>query len=297
MVYQGSGGPPPSTVKSSGGPRPGNKPFGFHFYEVLPSGKRKKVGRFRVDVGEKNVPFLFLDEALPETGSAPSVRVHEFKFNGTYGNIIICNSHRNEGCLMDKALEREHTCFPSCKQPCERIGTIDTVKGGWKWVATGIKMKPFTYTKGPLAGQTLDYQRCVLLVPDKQYAHFMAFRETYASLGGLRGKIFNVTREDNQRSSKIGTIWLPAGELTDEQMMEKFEGSAALYGLPVEDFIRPYQYEHVLKELTTEEMNNAAKWVAAENNVNLAGGTPQVVATAAATTSDDDDGDETEIPF
>ena len=262
---------------------------------MLPSGKRKKVGRFRADVGEKNVPFLFLDDALPATGAAPSVRTHEFKFNGTYGNITICNAHLGEGCLMDKALEREHSCFPNCKQPCERIGNLEQIKGGWRWVATGVKMKPFKYTKGPLAGQTLDHQRCLLLVPDKQYAMFMAFRETYEAQGGLRGRVFNVTREDNQRSSKIGTVWIPTGEqLTDEDMASKFEASAGMYGLPVEDFIRPYNYEHVLRELTTDEMNEAAKWVAAENSVNLSGSAPAPTPVAATTEAE---GDEAEIPF
>jgi len=299
MVYQGSGGPPPSLARATGGSHMGNKPFGFHFYEVLPNGKRKKVSGFRINPGEKDVPFVFLDEATPEAGAAPSIRIHEFKYNGTFGNIVICNSHRSEGCVMDKALERDHTCFPGCKQPCTRIGSKESIKGGWKWVATGIKMKPFTYQKGPLAGTVLPYQRCMLMVPDKQYEMFLAYREQYASMGGLRGKVFNVRREDNQRSSKIGTLWLPAGEMTDEQMMEKFEGVAADYGLPVEQYIRPVDYQYALRELTNEEMGAAAKWVAAENNVDLNQSTSVSVATASAKTVpvDDSESDDSEVPF
>lgn len=285
MVYKGSGGPPPSQVRRENAERIRNKPFGFNFYEVLPNGKKKKVGRFRVDVGEKDVPFVFLDEALPDIGAIPSVRVHEFKFNGSYGNISVCNAHKAEGCLMDKALERPNPF---------RNGEVTPLKGSWKWVGTGIKMKPFTYTKGPLAGQTINHQRCMLLVPDKQYPMFMAFRETYEKLGGLRGKVFNVRRDDDKRSSKIGTLWMPAGEMTDEEMTEKFAESAGLYGLPIEDYIRPYDYEHVLRELTTEEMNDAAKWVAAENNVDLGlGGDKPKTETDDSSTEDDD----TEIPF
>ena len=81
MVYQGSGGPPPSQVRRTGTLPGGQKPFGFHFYENLPNGKKKKVGLFNIKPGEKNVPFVFLDEAKPDAGPAPSVRVHQgFKF-------------------------------------------------------------------------------------------------------------------------------------------------------------------------------------------------------------------------
>lgn len=295
MVYQGSGGPPPSAVRAGrAAGNLGQKPFGFHFYEVLPNGKRKKASRFRISPGEKDVPFLFLDDARLSSEHHPSVRTHEFKFNGTFGNIVICNSDRGGGCLMDKALEREHKCFPSCKQPCLRIGNRENARGTWKWVATGIKMKAFTYTRGPLTGKTVQYQRCLLLVPDKQYEMFIAFREQYDKIGGLRGKVFNVRRDNDQRSSKIGTYWLPAGELTDEEMLAKFESSAEDYGLPVEDYIRPFDYATVLKELTTDEMNNASQWVASELGVNLDGSSAPAVTVAAVPLSE---GDAEPLPF
>jgi len=123
-------------------------------------------------------------------------------------------------------------------------------------------MKPFTYTKGPRTGTTVNHQRCLLLVPDKQYEMFVAFREQFDSVGGMRGKVFNVRRKDEQRSSKIGTTWTPAGEMTDEEMLERFEESAAEHGLPLADYVKPFDYEVVLSEFTDEEMAEAAQNVA-----------------------------------
>jgi hypothetical protein len=267
MVYQGHGGPPPSSAKGKSG---GNAPYSFALYEALPSGKKKKVSLFRVNPGEKNVPFLFLDIAHSSEEAAPSIRIHrDFRYRGSYGNSVICVSYRDSGCPMDKALEQLHRCFDNCPDPCPQKGTKVPVKGGWRWVATGIKLKPFTFSKGTMKGKTVQYQRCLLLVPENQYSTFVAFRETYDELGGLRGKIFNVTREDKQTSSKIGTTWIPAGEMADEEMMEKFEEAASDYGLPVEQYIQPFDYEEILTELSDEEMMRAAKFVARERGVKL----------------------------
>lgn len=287
MVFRGSGGPPPSTIKRGEGARLGRKPFGFHFYEVLENGKRKKVSRFRVGVDEKDVPFLFLDEALPDIGAAPSVRVHEFKFNGAFGNILLCNSHKDEGCPVDVVFKRES----------KFTGKVEPMRGTWKWVATGIKMKPFTYTKGPMAGTVVPYQRCMLLVSDKQYGTFEAYREQYADQGGLRGKIFNVRRSNDQRSSKIGETWIPAGSMTDEEMIDKFSEAAGNYGLPVEKFLAPLDYEHVLKELSAEEMLDAAQWIATDHGVQLDLTNGAQAPTPESTVASEEEEDEDHVPF
>jgi len=299
MVYRGSGGPPPSQVHASGGSGlyGGQKPFGFGIYEVLEGNKKKKVSLFRVNAGEKNVPFVFLDEALPKEKAAPAVRVHDgFKFNGKFGNTVICVGHRPEGCPMDKALERKHKCFPNCKQPCPRVGNRELSRGSWRWVATGIKMQPFTYNVGPKKGETWEYQRCLLLVPDAQYEDFMAYREQFEGQGGLRGKMFKVQRGSLPTSSKIGTSWRPAGSMTDEEMMDKFESSAAFYGMPVEQYIRPYDYEKLLKEYTKPEMADAAKWVAAEYGVSLEASGEETVSAVVGSDEAEDDA-ATEVPF
>ena len=83
-------------------------------------------------------------------------------------------------------------------------------------------------------------------------------------------------------------------------MMEKFEESAEVYGLRVEQFIRPFNYEKVLTPLAPDKLRDAAKWVAAENGVSL-DGSPVVhgelptdpVADGDEQTDDDDDS----IPF
>lgn len=296
MVYKGSGGPPPSSVSSS--PKGKSNFFGLSLFEDLPSKKTKKIGLFRVEPGDNNVPFLFLDEALPSAEAAPSIRVHDgFKYNGKYGNFVICVQHRPGGCLLDKALEREHECASWCEPNCDKRGKNFPQRGSWRWVATGIKMKPYTIKGGKRAGDVIPYQRCMLLVPDKQYRVFMAFRDRFKDEGGLRGKIFNVSRPDKKSSPKIGDVWIPAGEMTDEEMMEKFEESANTYGMPVEHYIRPYNYEKVLKELTDQEMDALAREVAAENNVSLTGVVEDEDADSSHATDGDDEADDDSVPF
>lgn len=293
MVFSGSGGPPPSQTRREGGTPAGQKPYRFNFSEVLPNGKSKKVGLFRVDAGEKSVPFVFLDEALPDVGACPSVRVHHgFKFNGTFGHTILCGAHRSTGCPLDLVFQRENRFS----------GKVEPYRGVWRWVATGIKMKPFTFTKGKLAGKTVPYQRCMLLVPDNQYDDFVEYREQFENEGGLRGKVFHVRRKDDRKSSKIGTSWRPVDEMTDAQMMEKFEEVAADYGLPVEQYIRPYDYEHVLKVPSDEELMSASRWIAGDMGLDLnllLKGTPAAASgsAAAASAASTTEGDEDEVPF
>ena len=294
MVFAGSGGPPPSQTRKAGGTPAGQKPFGFNLREALPNGKTKKIGLFRVDPGEKNVPFVFLDEALPNAGAAPSVRVHHgFKYNGSFGHVCLCGSHRSTGCPLDLVFQREN----------KFSGKVEPYRGVWRWVATGIKMKPFTFTRGKLAGKTVPFQRCMLLVPDNQYDDFMEYREQFEDEGGLRGKVFHVRRKDDKMSSKIGTSWRPVDSLTDEQMMEKFEESAADYGLAVEQYIRPYDYEHVLRVPADDELMETARWIAGDMGVDLTrllngsslSDSTATSTVATSTTANEADGDE--IPF
>lgn len=308
MVYSGSGGPPPSQRKSSGGGGAsavagGRKPYGFSLFEPLPSGKKHKVWTFRLAPGEKDRPFIFLDEALPDTAHHPSVHVHTgIKFNGTFGHMVICNRHRDEGCLMCVALQEPFKMMPWSKPEDEaRVGQPTPRPGAWRWVATGLDVKGFTMKNGPLAGTQFSYARTMLLVPDAQYDDFLAYREDFAKEGGLRGKLFHVRRKDDKTSSKIGTHWKPVDSLTDEQLMEKCEQAAANYGLPVETYIRPYDYATVLKELSSAEMKIAAEWVAKERGVTLELGgvadTSSAVDSSTASSATNEEGDEDEVPF
>lgn len=300
MVYSGTGGPPPAATaearKKSGLPG-GQKPFGFKLTEDLPSGKTKDVSLFRVNPGEKDVPLLILDAARVETAEAPSVRVHHgIKFNGSFGHIIVCACHRSAGCPIDPVFTR----------PNKFTGKTEPTRGAWRWVLTGIKMKPFTYTKGKLAGKTVPFQRCAVLVPERAgpsggvtYDDVMAYREQFDADGGLRGRVFNVRRSSDSKSSTIGTMWTPSAHLTDEQMMAKFEQAAADYGLPVERYIAPFDYERVLRVLPEDELERAAKWIAAEIGASTTEQqAPKVLPVSQSTvdtTAEDDDSDE--IPF
>jgi len=308
MVYQGSGGPPPSRNKNTGGGaggnqfNPGRKPYNYGLYEKV-GDKLKRVFPLSIDAGSKGVPVVILDECKPDSGSDPSIRIHDgFKFNGKYGNSVVCIGHRPEGCIMDKALQREHKCFPNCANPCPRAGTQEPAKGSWRWVFTAIKLVPFTYQNGPLKGQTMPVQRVIGLVPDGQFEEFEAFREEFKN---LRGKVFKVSRSEDKFSAKIGTSWIPTGQMTDAEMLTKFASAAAFYGLSPEEFCKPLDYGTVLREFSSEEMAVAAKWVAGEKGLRLEGAAPAAAPAAVqgdaaeATVGEDGEGDSDgdNIPF
>lgn len=299
-TYKGTGGPPPSEIRAQNAVY-GRKPFGYHLYEALPNGKNKKVSTFKLSPGEKNVPFVILDAARVADENL-TYKIHEnIKFGGSFSNMVLCNNHLPEGCLLDKVLEKPHTCFTKCKQPCKLIGTKVPMPGTWKWVVSGLKMKPFTFEKGAMAGKTIAVQRCLLLVGNKQFDTFNAFRETFDAQGGLRGMTFIVSRSNDQRSPKIGETWIPTVRVSDEDLVTKCATSADFYGLPVEDFIRPFDYESVFRHLTTSEMASAAKWIGAEYKNELPGlGDKPELGTSESSDSDlsvDSGNDDDDIPF
>jgi len=281
--FKGSGGPPPSVARERGvGGGSGRKPYSFRLYEKLPSGKNKGVGLLSIDQGDEDVEIIILDEALPggDEEWQPSIHIHDgFLYNGTYANTVICRRNEPEGCLLDIALQEPHTHAPWCKEPkdpdnpqegeCTREGQTEPRMGGWRWVATAIKCKPFTFERGPLKGKTIPYHRCLLLATEESYKMLLTYRKAYASDGGLRGRRFKVSRSQAQRSARIGDKWDPDGRMSDEEMMERFRDTAGDYGLPVENYIKPMNYAQVLALPTAERMAQIAKWVAGERGVRL----------------------------
>ena len=311
MAFTGSGGPPPKFAREAGLSK-GQKPYGFRFYERLANGKNKIVRFLSLNFdkttssGEKNVDVLILDEADPSVGDEwqPSIRIHErFRYNGSWDNYVVCRSETPEGCLLDVALQEAHTHAPWCKVPldeanpkegeCTRLGKPQNRKGVWRWVATGIKLQPYTVKSGPNAGKVIPYTRCLILAGEEQYKTLLTYRKAW---NGLRGRVFSVSRSNSKFSPRIGETWDPKSHMTDEEMLDKFADAAADYGLSVEDYCRPFDYERILTLPTAAEMERIAQWVAGERGVDL--GLNQSMSNSGQQTNTDTDLlDEEDVPF
>jgi hypothetical protein len=290
----------------------GQKPFGFRFYEKLANGKNKSVNFISLDKGENDCPILILDEAPPGGDEwQPSVYIHErFGFNGSWNNYAVCRCKTPEGCLLDVALQEPHSHAPWCKVPqnedspgegeCDKLGKPQPRRGSWRFVATGLKLKPYTFEKGKNKGKTIPYQRGLILAPEDQYKTLLTYRKAW---GGLRGRLFHASRGNGQFAARIGETWNPAPDeevWTDEKMMEKFADAAANYGLSVEDYIRPMDYEKILKLPSVTEMAEIAKWVAGERGVTLTlpdGSSTAPNPVASAVGEDTPEGDSNDLPF
>jgi len=311
MSFTGSGGPPPKQARETGYSG-SQKPYGFRFHEKLQSGKNKTVAFISLEKNERNCPILILDTAPPGGDEwQPSVYIHErFPFNGGYNNYSVCRCKTPEGCLLDVALQEPHSHAPWCKvgaehgdEECKKLGQPQPRRGAWRWVATAIKMKPYTFERGKNKGKTIPYQRGLILAGEDQYKELLTYRKAW---GGLRGRLFHASRGNSQFSPRIGEDWSPAPGAepwSDEKMMAHFADAAADYGLSVEDFIRPMDYAKILKLPTVDEIAEIARWVAGERGVKLElpdGTTTSsgpVGAGASVGSSSSDESDDTDLPF
>lgn len=253
--YKGSGGPPPSASNGGGGSR--FKRHEFALYEPVGAAQKKVTPFFLPNGAEVPVTVLDVGETLDT-----SVRLHtRFKANGVFSNNIVCISQLHEhGCPLDEVLGGQGKWF-----------ACGTVLDGSKW----------EIPDGTRKGVVITNQRRLLLVNPRQLE---IFKKLGAKLKGWRGKTFDVSRGEDQKSARIGDIWLPTGSLTEEQMLEKYAKDAAAYGLPVEQYIQPLPYEKVLEPLSFEKLTQIA------NAIKASGGAAPVV-TGTGTAEND------EIPF
>ena len=316
MSFSGSGGPPSKMAREQG-LSGGQKPYGFRFYEKLANGKNKRVNFIGLDqdkspqkIGEKHVKILILDPAPPGGDEwQPSVYIHErFSFNGTWGNYAVCRCKTPEGCLLDLALQEPHSHAPWCKigaehgeDECKRLGQPQAKRGAWRWACTAIKLKPYTFTQGKLAGKTIPFQRGLVLAGEDQYKTLLTYRKAW---GGLCGRLFDVSRGDGTFAARIGDTWDPVEQWSDEKLMDYFAEAAADYGLDVGDYVKPMNYESILKLPSVDEMAEIAKWVAGERGVKLElpANDPAANPVAAAVAdggggADDEESPESDLPF
>lgn len=314
MSFSGSGGPPPKMAREQGISGGGQKPFGFRFYEKLANGKNKTLQFISLEKGEEGCPILILDEAPPGGDEwNPSVYIHErFRYNGSWDNYVVCRCKTPEGCVLDVALQQDHTHAPWCKRPadekkpqegeCDRLGKPEDRKGSWRWVCTAIKLKPYTIRSGKNKGKVIPYTRGLILAGEDQYKELLTYRKAFK---GLRGQVFKVSRGMGTFAPRIGDTWDPDNRMSDEEMLKHFADAAAEYGLNPEDYVRAVDYSKILKLPSVTEMADIAKWVAGERGIDLSTGqatgggdsSNPVAAAIGGNDADSDEESEEDVPF
>ena len=270
--YRGTGGAMP-TRKAFGGGGGFSKPKGHRIYESAldKDGNpiQKKVVDLKLEKGEKNRRLVVLDEDL-----IFAVRMHKgFKYDGTWANLVVCRSALDDtrGCPMCDVLERRYSWF--------LCGTV-------------IDLDGFTPTEGKNKGINYPNLRRLLLVSDQIAENFETIGEELE--GGWRGTRFKVSRSSGDKSPRIGDNWredFRAGKLKEQDMLNEFEESAERYGLSVERFSQPYDYDVILKPKSYEELVEIA------NQYNLSLGLPEVGKPAPMESVSKGDDEEDVLPF
>lgn len=251
MGFSGDGGPPPPPGQGGGFSR--REPqYGFS-EQVTRDGKTfmKRVKTWYMPPGAKDKPCTMLDRK----GERYSLTVHEFVGpDGRKGSMVRCIARSNptEGCPLCEALGKE---------------------GRWYWALTCIDQSKFIPKEGKNAGNVYSNFRRLILVTSKQFDDMKGTESKEET--GWRGRAFDVSRADDSKSAKIGTNWYPkdgGAVASDEDLAKTFEEPAENYGLPVESFVEPFDYDNVLALPSFED----AKQIAAAIKGTVDGGGAEV---------------------
>lgn len=240
VTYRGTGGEPPA---SAGTGTLFKKPSYFFAEKVEgPDGPTmKKISPFKVAQGKSDVPVVVLDRVVDY-----AVRIHcRFKARGVFGNYAVCRSKIDDkGCPLDAALNEEHG-------------------GRWFLAMTVIDRSTWTQPSGKNKGKVWRDQRKLVLIPKPAVDEFEKIGE---KVDGYRGAKFDVSRGSDQKSSRIGTMWFPDGKLSEDQLLSTFEKAAGEYGLPVEKFIEPIDYDKVLRPKSFEQLEVVAQEIVQDSS-------------------------------
>lgn len=250
--FTGAGGPPPQ--KGGGGGKRSKKIPKYGFDEPVTYAGRdgkirndmKPVFPWRLKPGEKNRPILLLDP------------------KGKRFSVYISGPFTAEDGLFGSLLVSPFRSDPQGDPMIEVLGKEPT----WYWVLTGIDLKPF---KSEQSGKTY-YSRVPVFVTDRQKSTFL----TAEKMGqGLRGHVFNVSRDSDSKSYRIGSEWDFVEKWTDEEMAAKFADAAENRGMPLDQFLAPFDYEAMFEAKSYAELEKIAKSLkesaTTRENVQLAG--------------------------
>ncbi len=251
MAHRGAGGPPPKR----GGGRGNNEQALYYLSESITGSngpQLKQVKALKLRPGTKNQPILTLDD-IASTDDAYSVNIHMFNLRGTKDNIVVC----------PKTAADPRPC-PVCE--------VLNKDPSWYVVLTGIDRNKYTFERtkdGKKSSVTYTDLRRLILITNTWTQRMNANGDRAQ---GFRGSLFEVTRSEPLKemkdgrevvsykdSPRIGDVWYFTQKLDDEQMKAEFEKRAAEYGMPVERFIQPINYDIVLKPKSHAQLTKVAE--------------------------------------
>lgn len=236
MAHRGAGAPP----QRGGGGFTNTKPI-YHLSEKVVTSKGaelKMVRPIKLRPGEKNRPLVTLDD-FTSMDDAYSVNLHIFNLKGTKDNVAVCPRSESD----DRA--------------CPICGVLNKAPS-WYVVLTAIDRSKWSPDKGKNKGVVYTDNRRLVLITQTWMQRMTMNAERS---NGWRGANWEVSRskpveerKDGQvranfkDSPRVGDVWFYTNKkFNEEQLRSEFEQAAAKYGLPVEAFVKPFDYDFVLR--------------------------------------------------
>lgn len=236
MAHRGAGAPPQRGAGGFANTKPSH-----HLVEKVtgPTGPELKMVRpIKLRPGEKDRPVLTLDN-FTSLEDAYSVNLHIFNLKGTKDNVVVCPRSEADD------------------RPCPICEVLNKTPS-WYVVLTGIDRSKWSPDKGKNKGVVYTDNRRLILIT-QTWMQRMTMNAERAN--GWRGSLWDVSRskptEERGKdgstklsfkdSPRVGDVWFFSKKLTDEEMRSEFEQAAAKYGLPVETFIKPFDYDFMLR--------------------------------------------------
>lgn len=220
--YRGTGGDKPDPTKQAfkkSGPE-------FYLSETL-GDKDVKVVPFMVKLGQQNVPVVTLDDGDMDY----AVNLHSrFQYNGSWSNYAVCTKRSEKGCPLCDVLEKPSQWF-LCGSLLDRS----------EWAVPSGKNK----------GKIYKDKRRLLLITASQVDSMEMIGKKIKS---WRGADFDVGRSSDNKSPRIGSSWFFNGRITEDEMKEAFAEAANEAGVPVEEYIKPFDYTKILAPKSYEEL-------------------------------------------
>ena len=238
MAYRGAGAPPPKT--GGGGSFKNTKPV-YHLAEKV-TGKNgtelKLVRGLKIQVDERDRPVVTLDN-LKNLDDCYTCNLHVFNLRGTKDNMVVCPKTETDA------------------RPCP-ICTVFNKAPTWFACLTGIDRSKWSPPEGKNQHVVYTDNRRLVLISNTRKSTMQLYID---KAEGVRGSKWTISRskpseeigKDGQKytsfknSPRIGDLWFPSGKMTEEEMKKDFEKAASTYGLPVEKFVQPFDYEFMLK--------------------------------------------------
>lgn len=247
MAYRGAGAPPAKTGNGGGKDWKSQKPAYFLAEKVKGksnAAELKMVRGLKVMVEEKDRPLVTLDD-IRSLDDGYTTNLHIFTLRGAKDNMVVCPKTEAD------------------PRPCP-ICNVFNKAPTWFVCLTCIDRSKFTPTEGRNKGTTYTDNRRLVLVSNTRKSQMQLYLEkagTPEKQGNGRGAKWLVSRSkptqelgrDGQpylsykNSPRIGDLWFPNGLMTEEELKKEFEQPAAKYGLAVEQFVKPFDYEFLLK--------------------------------------------------